>query len=141
MAIHNGDPYNLDKTHITCAFQATYYLDNWNFSGLYYSPQGYPDGCMVGTWMKTKSYYRIAAGWSNSSWNLQLQFANFARWNWKSDKSIMHSQYYDRIEQTYSINDHALARLSVTYTFGFGKKIQRGDEASQVSGVNSGILK
>lgn len=140
-SVHNGEPYNLDKTNINYAFQATYYLGNWNFSGLYYSPQGYPDGCMVGTWMKTKSYYRIAAGWSNSSWNLQLQFANFARWNWRSDKSIMHSRYYDRIEQTYSINDHALARLSVTYTFGFGKKIQQGDEASQQSGVNSGILK
>ena len=140
-SVHNGDPYNLDKTNINYAFQATYYLGNWNFSGLYYSPQGFPDGCMVGTWMKTKSYYRIAAGWSNSSWNLQLQFANFARWNWRSNKSIMHSRYYDRIEQTYSINDHALARLSVTYTFGFGKKIQQGDEASQQSGVNSGILK
>lgn len=140
-SVHNGEPYNLDKTNINYAFQATYYLGNWNFSGMYYSPQGFPDGCMVGTWMKTKSYYRIAAGWSNSSWNLQLQFANFARWNWRSNKSIMHSRYYDRIEQTYSINDHALVRLSVTYTFGFGKKIQQGDEASQQSGVNSGILK
>lgn len=140
-SVHNGEPYNLDKTNLNYALQATYYLGNWNFSGLYYSPQGYPDGCMVGSWMKTKSYYRIAAGWSNSSWNLQLQFANFARWNWRSDKSIMHSRYYDRIEQTYSINDHALARLSVTYTFGFGKKIQQGDEASQQLGVNSGILK
>lgn len=140
-SVHNGEPYNFDRTKLSCAFQATYYLDNWNFSGLYYSPQGYPDGCMVGTWIKTKSYYRIAAGWSDSSWNLQLQFANIARWNWKSDKSIMHSRYYDRIGQAYSVNDHALARLSVTYTFGFGKKIQRGDEASQQSGVNSGILK
>lgn len=140
-SVHNGEPYNLDKTNINYAVQATYYLANWNFSGLYYSPQGFPDGCMVGTWMKTKSYYRIAAGWSNSSWNLQLQFANFARWNWRSNESIMRSRYYDRIEQTYSINDHALARLSVTYTFGFGKRIQQGDEASQQSGVNSGILK
>ena len=140
-SVHNGEPYNLDKTNLNYALRATYYLGNWNFSGLYYSPQGYPDGCMVGTWMKTKSYYRIAAGWSNSSWNLQLQFANFARWNWRSNKSIMHSRFYDRIEQTYSINDHALARLSVTYTFGFGKKIQHRDEASQQSGVNSGILK
>lgn len=140
-SVHNGEPYNLDKTNLNYALRATYYLGNWNFSGLYYSPQGYPDGCMVGTWMKTKSYYRISAGWSNSSWNLQLQFVNFARWNWRSNKSIMHSRFYDRIEQTYSINDHALARLSVTYTFGFGKKIQHRDEASQQSGVNSGILK
>lgn len=140
-SVHNGEPYNLDKTHVSCALQATYYLGNWNFSGLYYSPQGFSDGCMVGTWMKTKSFYRIVAGWSNSSWNLQLQFINFARWNWKSNKSIMHSRYYDKIEQTYSLKDHALARLSVTYTFGFGKKVKRGDEASQVSGINSGILK
>lgn len=140
-SVHNGEPYNLDKTQLSYALQAIYYLDNWNFSGIFLSPQGYPDGCMVGTWMKTKSYCRLAVGWSDSSWNLQLQFANFARWHWKSDKSIMHSRYYDRIEQSYSINDHALARLSVTYTFGFGKKIQRGDEASQQSGANSGILK
>lgn len=140
-SVHNGEPYNLDKTHLGYAFQANYYLGNWSFSGIYYSPQGYPDGCMVGTWMTTKSYYRVQAGWANSSWNIQLQFANFARWNWESDKSVMHSPYYDKNEQTYSINDHALAKLSVTYTFGFGKKVKHGDEATQQSRVNSGILK
>ena len=140
-SVHNGDPYNLNKTHLVYAFQANFFLGNWTFSGLYYSPQGYPDGCMVGTWIKTKAFYRLQAGWSNSTWNFQLQLANFARWHWRSDKSVMHSKYYDKIEQTYSINDHALARLAVTYTFGFGKKVERGDEASQQSGVNSGILK
>lgn len=140
-SVHNGEPYNLNKTHLVYAFQANYYLDNWTFSGIYYAPQGYSDGCMVGTWMKTKSFYLLQAGWSNSSWNLQLKFANFPRWHWRSDESMMHSRYYDKIEQTYSLNDHALARLTVTYTFGFGKKVQRGDEASQQSGVDSGILK
>lgn len=140
-SVHNGEPYNLNKTHLDYALQATYYLNNWTFSGLYYSPQGDPDGCMVGTWVKTKAYYRLQVGWSNSSWNVQMQLATFARWHWRSDKSIMHSKYYDKIEQTYSINDHALARLAVTYTFGFGKKVKRGNEASQQSGVNSGILK
>lgn len=140
-SVHNGEPYNLNKTHLVYAFQANYFLGNWIFSGLYYTPQGYPDGCMVGTWMKTKAFYRLQAGWSNSTWNFQLQIANFARWNWRSDKGVMHSQYYDKIEQTYSINDHTLARLAVTYTFGFGKKVERGNEAAQQSGVNSGILK
>lgn len=140
-SVHNGAPYNLNKTRLVYALQANCYLGNWTFSGLYYAPQGYPDGCMVGTWMTTKSYYRLQAGWSNSIWNIQLQLANFARWNWKSDKSMMHSQYYDKTEQTYSINDHALAKLSVTYTFGFGKKVKRGDEATPQTGINSGILK
>ncbi len=111
-----SDPQNsfIGQQYFSYVLKATYYLGNWNFSGIYCSPEGYPDGCMVGTCMKTKSYYRVAAGWSNSSWNLQLQIANFARWNWRSNKGIMHSQYYDRTEQTYTINDHALARLSVT---------------------------
>ncbi len=140
-SVHNGNPYNLNKTHLSYAIQANYYLGNWSLSGVYYSPQGYPDGCMVSTWMKTRAYYSLQAGWSNSTWNLQLFVADFFRWHWRSDKSIMHSRYYDKIQQTYSINDHALARLAVTYTFGFGKKIKRGDEASRQSAVNSGILK
>ncbi len=36
---------------------------------------------------------------------------------------------------------HAFVQLSATYTFGFGKKIKRGNEASQQTGVSSGILK
>jgi hypothetical protein len=140
-SVHNGEPYNLNKTHLTYLFQANYYLGNWAFSGLYYSPQGYPDGCMVGTWIKTKAYYNLLAGWSNSTWNIQLKVANFARWNWRSNKSVMQSKYYDKVEQTYSIDDHAIARMAFTYTFGFGKKVVRGNEASQQSGVNSGILK
>ncbi|MDE6310415.1 MAG: outer membrane beta-barrel family protein [Muribaculaceae bacterium] len=140
-SVHNGAPNNYDRTHLVYAFQATYYYKYWNFSGIYYSPQGYSDGCMVGTWMKTKAYYSLSAGWSNSSWNINLIVANFARWNWLSDESEMHSRYYDKIERTYSINDHAWTRLSVTYTFGFGKKVEQGDEASQQSGAGSGILK
>lgn len=139
--VRNGEPYNLYKTQLNYAFQANLYLGNWTVSGIYYAPQGYPDGSMVGTWMKTKTYYMLQAGWAASSWNVQLQLASFARWNWRSDRSVMHSPYYDRTEQTYSINDHALARLAVTYTFGFGKKVERGDEATQQSGIGSGILK
>ncbi len=41
-SVHNGEPYNLNKTRLVYAFQANYFLGNWTFSGLYYSPQGYP---------------------------------------------------------------------------------------------------
>lgn len=141
ISVHNGDPYDLNKTKITYALRANYYLDNWYFAGTYYSPEGRPDGSMVGTWTDSKSYYSIAAGWSNSAWNIQLQFTDFARWNRESDRSVMHSRYYDRTEQLYSMNDRANARLTVTYTFGFGKKVNRGNEATQQSGVTSGILR
>lgn len=140
-SVHNGKPYDLNKTEANVSLQATYYLDNWSFSGIYFSPQGYPDGCMVGTWMKNQPLYMVQAGWGNSSWNIQMQLFNFDRWNWKSERSEMHSPYYDKTNQAYSTNYHALAKLSVTYTFGFGKKVEHGNEASQQSGISSGILK
>ncbi len=140
-SVRNGEPYNFNRTKLGYAFQASYYLDHWTFSGLYYSSQGYSDGSMVGTWMMTRPYYNIQIGWANSTWNFQLQVASLARWHWRSDRSEMRSRYYDKAEQTYSINDHALARLAVTYTLGFGKKVKRGDEATQLSGIESGILK
>lgn len=138
--VSNGAPYNLNKTHVNYAFQASYYTGNFTLSGIYYASQRIPEGMLTATWTTTKPYYMLQAGWANSSWNIQLQVVNFARWNWQSDKSVMHSRYYDRAEQSYSINDHAFARLSLTYTFGFGKKVQHGDEASQQSSAPSGIL-
>ncbi len=139
--VHNGEPYNLNKTNVAYTLSANYYLGNWSLSAVFRSPSGWPDGCMVGTWMKMKSYYDIQVGWYNASWNIRLQLANFGRWNWQSSASEMHSRYYDRTENIYSLNYHATANLSVTYTFGYGKKIKQGNEAYQQSGVNSGILK
>lgn len=139
--IHNGEPNNIDKTFINYAFQANFYLDNWSFSGIYYGPNGYSDGCMTGNLIKMKSTSMISVGWSSSAWKLQVYFYNFERWNWKSTKTEMYSPYYDKIVQNFSNNDHASVRLTVTYTFGFGKKVEHGDEASQQSGTSSGILK
>lgn len=140
-SVHNGYPYDYDRTHVDFALQANFYLDNWSFGALYYAPQGYSDGYLVGTWVKAKAFYRINIGWSNQTWNFQFRASNFACWNWRSDRTIMNSPYYDKTEQTYSIDNQALAHLSVTYTFGFGKKVQHGDEATQQSGISSGILK
>ncbi len=140
-SVHNGYPYDQNKTNISYAVQANFYLGNWTLSGLYFSPHGEPGGPMVSTWTRHKAFYFVTAGWASSGWNVQLQLCNFARWNWRSDIAEMRSPAYDKIERTLSINDHALARLAVTYTIGFGKKVSRGDEAEQQSAISSGILK
>ncbi len=141
VSVHNGAPFNHDFTNFVYAFQANYYIGNFSFSGIYYAPQRIPLGAKSDAWMTTKTYYMLKAGWGNASWNVQLFIFNFGRWNWQSDKKVIRSRYYDKTEQTTSINDHASVRLTATYTFGFGKKVERGNEASQQSGVTSGILK
>lgn len=138
---HNAEPYGWTKSHINYSIQAFYYLDGWNFGIQYVSEQAYPDGCMVGTWMKDKSAYTAIAGWGNASWNLRGMIANPFRWNWRAGSSTMKSDYYDLNQTIYNPNYHCYILLSATYTFGFGKKVNIGDEASQQTGTASGILR
>lgn len=138
---HNGYPYNWTKNSLSYSFQAAYYAGSWNFGGYFISGSGYPDGAMVGTWMKTVSHSGFWAGWANSIWNLKCVITNPYRWNWKENRAIMQSQHYDRTETAYNSNAHCFVQLSATYTFGFGKKIEMGNEANQQTGVASGIMK
>lgn len=138
---HNGIPYNWTKSFISYALQVYYYHGNFNFGGTYISSQGYPDGCMVGTWMRMKDQYYLQAGWANTSWNVRLTLMNIARWNWNSSTATVKSENYDYILNSIDSNRHAMVQLSATYTFGFGKNIKQGNEATQQSGISSGILK
>lgn len=138
---HNGYPYDWNKSHFDYAIQAGYYTGNWNFGAYFVSNGGYPDGCMVGTWMKTVNNAAVWAGWANSTWNFKCLVSNPYRWNWNETTSIMCSKYYDIIEKAYNSNAHCFVQLSATYTFGFGKKIKVGNEAQQQTGVSSGIMK
>lgn len=137
---HDGKPYDWNKSALSAALQATYYLNNWYFKAYYVTANKQSIGSMNGFWRNTGDRYGIQAGWSNASWNLRAMFCNFARWNWKKHSDVLESPYYDSYSTTFSTNGHAFISISATYTFGFGKKIQRGDEASQKTGVSSGIL-
>ncbi len=140
-AAHNGAPYSWTKSSFHYSVRVNYYAGAWNFGAQYRSAGAYADGCMVGTWMKSKDYYYLSAGWSNSAWNVRLTAHNFARWNWRGNHGIMHSAHYDYDQWEFGTGYHASIALSATYTFGYGKKIKQGNEAGQQSGVGSGILK
>lgn len=138
---HNGAPYSFTRSYITWYARVRYYLDNWNFAVTYISPLGAPDGAMNGIWVKTKSDWYLTVGWSNSDWNVKSDILNMTRWNWRSNRQIMHSRYYDTYQQIYDGTSHALIKVSVTYTFGFGKKVSRDNEPSVSGTSSSGILK
>lgn len=138
---HNGKPYNINHSNIFGYAQARYYLGNWNFALTYVSAAESPDGSVNGIWNRNKSDWYIAIGWSNSKWNVKTNIINFTRWNWRSSYQEMNSSYYDTHEQIYNGSSHALIQLSVTYTFGFGKKVKRDNEPQISGSAASGILK
>ena len=139
--LHDGAPFNENRFNVSGHLVANYYLNNWSFGLTYLTKQNYSDGFMTGTWIKDRDYYWATIGWGNNSWNVQGLVANIFRWNHRQGSSVMHSQFYDISKQLFAQDNHAYVQLTVTYTFGFGKKVERGNEAEQQTGVSSGILK
>lgn len=120
--------------------QATYYFKQWYFQAYYQSPQkmmftGSP------TTYKSRDFYALSAGWSNSDLNISLTAYNIFNSNWDTSDRYIQSPLYVEHRTTYGTNSHARLNLSVTYTFGYGKKVKRGNEVGKQSGVSSAILK
>lgn len=138
--VHNGKPFNWTRQRVQWYLQASYYTGGWNF-GMQYSPQQeYCDGYVSGEWIKERSSFSAVIGWGCSSWSVQGRITNPFRWNWKDSRLTYSSSYYDVVKTNYGIGSHCYVQVSATYTFGYGKKINRGNEATQQQGAASGIL-
>ncbi len=142
LLVRNGTPYNTDHSCISCYLQALYYFGNFNFAISYHSENATDNyNSMSGIWTKNKDAFILQAGWSNSSWNIRLTAQNLQRWNWRSAYDTMKSDCYSIDKWVSNASSHAFVQLSATYTFGFGKKINRGNDISRQAGASSGILK
>lgn len=120
--------------------QATYYLKQWYFQAYYQSPQkmmftGSP------TTYRSRDFYALSAGWSKSDLNISLKAYNIFNSNWDTSDRYIQSPLYTEHRTTYGTNSHARLNLSVTYTFGYGKKVKRGNEVGKQSGASSAIMK
>lgn len=138
---HNGNPYHVNHFHIYYNLQMRYYVKHWNFCLTYISTVGSWDGWMNGIWQRDKDNYYVSAGWSNSNWSISALVLDPARWNWRSSNRVMDSKHYSTNETLINGNDHALAKITATYTIGFGKKVKRDNEPQISGSAASGILK
>lgn len=140
--VHNGVPYNVDRSCFSYYLQALCYIGGFNFAMSYQSASATDNyDCMSGVWTKNKDRFIIQAGWSNATWNIRLSAQNLQRWNWRSAHDLMSSDSYSVSRWVSDASGHALVQLSVTYTFGFGRKVERGNDISRQGGASSGILK
>lgn len=138
---HNGNPYYVNHYHTYYTLQMAYYFKGWNFGLTYISPIGTSDGMVNGIWQRDKADYYLQAGWSKSNLNISALILDIGRWNWRSSKRVMNSEYYNTDETLINGNSHALVKITATYTFGFGKKVGRDNEPQISGSAASGILK
>ena len=137
----NGVPYDYTLSDLRFNVNATYWLKDIYFTGNYGSGSNYSDGFMVGDIYEDKALYYITAGWANKNWNIRLMAYNFARWNWASHRQRFTSEYYDRSFISYDRDRHADFKLTVTYTFSYGKKLRDVENLSTGDASSSGILR
>ncbi|MDE5876744.1 MAG: outer membrane beta-barrel family protein [Muribaculaceae bacterium] len=140
--VHNGQPYNINRSCISYYVQTLYYAGQFNFAVVYESPKATENyDSMSGIWSKVKGNFILQAGWSNQIWNIRLTAQNIQRWSWCASYDTMRSEYYSTDTHISNASRHALIQLSATYTFGFGKKVSQDNDISRQSGASSGILK
>lgn len=137
--VHDGAPFGWTRQGVAWYAQAFYYLDGWNFGVQYQSRQMGSEGAMTGVWTTDRSAYAVIAGWGNSAWSIEGRLTNPFRQGRRTGTAETVSAAYD-VRRTF-YNHGCFIILSGSYTFGFGKKVQRGNEASQQTGTSSGILK
>lgn len=59
----------------------------------------------------------------------------------RNQTSWINSRWYDSTIRSYSPSMHQFINITASYTFNFGKKIQRGDELQNSGGSSSAIMK
>lgn len=136
---HRSGEYAWHRNELTCSVQLSYYLGNFNFIGYYVTP--FRQQTRVGVVERLATQYFLQAGWGNSDWNISVRASNFARSSWETSRNSLSSKYYSYEGRMFGANFHASYNITVTYIFGYGKKINRGNELSGDDSGSSAILK
>ena len=132
--------YNKSYNPLTITAQATYYLNSFYFQAYYQSPgkQMFTSSPQI---YKDRNFHSLTVGWANSDWNVRVMAANFFNKGWNSADIFTESPLYTEYRENIGTSSHFRINITATYTFGYGKKVQRGNEVGEQSGANSAIIK
>lgn len=118
---------------------AAYYFGAFSISGYLQTMRGSLDNrTLVKT--KTGNTHYIAGSWGNGSWNVQLSVHNFLNWGWKSSTTELDMDWFSQRTAELDGGNHFALNLSVSYTFGYGKKVSRSERSTRIGGGSSAIL-
>lgn len=134
--------YSDKANYLSLNLSATYYLGNIYVSAYYsLANRGLIQYSLDATSYTPKSHYQLKIGWSNGAWNISANAVNIFRRSWINSTYSLQSKWFDQYSTEYSANSHQFINITASYTFGFGKKIRRGDEVQTMDTGNSAIMK
>ena len=132
--------FDIERNPFSCNVSATYYLGNFYFQTSYQTGSLTVQG-NHGVIYKDRDFYQIIAGWSRANWNIRVSAMNLFRNDWLCATNTLSTPLYSETRLANGNNFHRRLNLSIIYTFGYGKKVQRGNEVGVQSGASSAIMK
>lgn len=132
--------FDIERNPFSCNVSATYYLGNFYFQTSYQTGSLTVQG-NHGVIYKDRDFYQIIAGWSRANWNIRVSAMNLFRNDWLCATNTLSTPLYSETRFANGNNFHRRLNLSIIYTFGYGKKVQRGNEVGVQSGASSAIMK
>lgn len=132
--------FDIERNPFSCNVSATYNLGNFYFQTSYQTGSLTVQG-NHGVIYKDRDFYQIIAGWSRANWNIRVSAMNLFRNDWLCATNTLSTPLYSETRFANGNNFHRRLNLSIIYTFGYGKKVQRGNEVGVQSGASSAIMK
>lgn len=109
-------------------------------AGVHYQTGDRMLGSQSGVKTKGRDYYQISAGWGNGSWNIYVGASNIFSRGWKETEQEYAGNLYSYTATSYGIRRHANIFVGASYTFGYGRKVDRSNEAAEQSGGKSAVI-
>lgn len=132
--------YNMSHNYFTWSVSAQYYFGNFSLSAIYDS-KSYDMGLITGDRNRNSDFYYLKLGWAKNAWNLSVTAKNVFRNSYNAQWSDLYTPFYETHTSYHVPAYHASVNISATYTFGYGKKVGRGNELMGAGGVESAIMK
>lgn len=136
---------------ITGSYKGSYYPFRIQLQGVYYwklfnilASWGNPQNVLTESSnyiIRRRNFHMFSVGWGNGIWTVNLAAKNIFNKGWKSETWEKRSPLYSEYRQVYNPSSHPSLNLSVTYTVGYGKKVQRGNEVHGQDAAPSAIIK
>ncbi len=132
--------YDMTYNPFALSCSAIYYIGNFYFSG-FYEMKNRTLWTNSGTIYKDRSQLQFSAGWSKSDLNIRIGISNPFRTSWVSATKEFATPIYKEFVTSFGTTAHFNLNFSVTYTFGYGKKVSRNNEVGEQQNSTSAILK
>lgn len=136
--------YSRTLSDFTTAAQIVAYIGNVSISG-YYRSQSNSLGLdrfeAYSAQYHNRNYHSVWVTWAISEWKIRFDAINFFNRGWTTSSQHIDAPLYKADVVNIGTSSHARIKISATYTFGYGKKVNRGNEVGEQSGASSAILK